>query len=236
MSSGQSLRNGSSVEPGLPNTRLMPNARKRPKVASLTVSAALAALADLRDDIGRRLPIGFSWASPWLLSEGGPPLDGLPREVKPMARAPRPGNRSGHFLPQPGYQRSRALLDGCRRIQGKVLAIASCDQLHTDRLSLMQRDRHDGAGQAEHVDRGNETQIVPEQFARALRADGVLARAGRRLHRGRRKHDREILEEQLPGPDMGVARRRGAHPAQQVERVGLRLDAAPGGMKIRRRQ
>src|SRR4051794_29439748 len=59
MSSGQSLRNGSSVEPGLPNTRLMPNARKRPKVASLTVSAALAVLADLRDDIGRRLPSGF---------------------------------------------------------------------------------------------------------------------------------------------------------------------------------
>src|SRR6185369_17709918 len=60
MSSGQSLRNGSSVEPGLPNTRLMPNARKRPKVASLTVSAALAVLADLRDDIGR-LPFEFSW-------------------------------------------------------------------------------------------------------------------------------------------------------------------------------
>ena len=34
-SSGQSLRNGSSVEPGLPNTRLMPNARNRPKVAVL---------------------------------------------------------------------------------------------------------------------------------------------------------------------------------------------------------
>ncbi len=37
MSSGQSLRNGSSVEPGLPNTFLMPHARSRPKVASLTV-------------------------------------------------------------------------------------------------------------------------------------------------------------------------------------------------------
>ena len=78
------------------------------------------------------------------------------------------GRGSGHLLPQPGYQRSRPLLDGRRRIQGEILAIASRDQLHTDRLSLMQRDRHDGAGQAEHIDRGNETQIVPEQLARAL--------------------------------------------------------------------
>src|SRR5438445_10898389 len=62
MSSGQSLRNGNSVEPGLPNTRLMPNARSRPKVASLTVGAALAVLADLRDDIGR-LPGMASWRS-----------------------------------------------------------------------------------------------------------------------------------------------------------------------------
>src|ERR1700719_3235655 len=37
MSSGQSLRNGNSVEPGLPNTLRMPNARNRPKVACLTV-------------------------------------------------------------------------------------------------------------------------------------------------------------------------------------------------------
>ena len=131
--------------------------------------------------------------------------------------------------------RSRALLDRRRRIEREVLAVASCNQLYADRLAFMQRYRHDGAGQAEHVDRGNETQIVPEQFARALRADGVLARAGRRLHRRRREHDREILEEQLPGPDMAVAGRRGAHPAQQIERVCLRLDAAPGGMEIRRR-
>jgi hypothetical protein len=51
MSSGQSLRNGSSVEPGLPNTFLMPNARSRSKVASLTVVEVLAAFAGLRDDI-----------------------------------------------------------------------------------------------------------------------------------------------------------------------------------------
>src|SRR5258705_8039722 len=55
MSSGQSLRNGSSVEPGLPNTRLMPNARSRPKVASLTVVVAVAGVAGLRGDI-RGLP------------------------------------------------------------------------------------------------------------------------------------------------------------------------------------
>src|SRR3954447_12914265 len=37
ISSGQSLRNGSSVEPGLPNTFLMPKARSSSKVACLTV-------------------------------------------------------------------------------------------------------------------------------------------------------------------------------------------------------
>src|SRR5690242_118112 len=83
---------------------------------------------------------------------------------------------SGHLLPQPGHQRSRSLLDCRRRIQCEVLAIASCDQLHADRLAFMQRYGHDGAGQAEHVDCGNETQVVPEQFARTLRADGILAR------------------------------------------------------------
>src|SRR5882762_11167885 len=50
MSSGQSLRNGNSVEPGLPNTFLMPNARNRPKVASLTVMDLL--FAELRDKAG----------------------------------------------------------------------------------------------------------------------------------------------------------------------------------------
>src|ERR1700740_534274 len=38
MSSGQSLRNGSSVEPGLPNTFLMPKPRNSSSVACLTVS------------------------------------------------------------------------------------------------------------------------------------------------------------------------------------------------------
>src|ERR1700754_3336597 len=90
MSSGQSLRNGSSVEPGLPNTRLMPNARSRLKVASLTVRAAAAGLADLRDDIGR-LPSGFSLGSA-IVRKGGsdPPVDGLLPEVK-LARAAGPG-------------------------------------------------------------------------------------------------------------------------------------------------
>src|SRR3569832_1010754 len=37
MSAGQSLRKGSSVEPGLPKTFLLPNARNRSKVACLTV-------------------------------------------------------------------------------------------------------------------------------------------------------------------------------------------------------
>src|ERR1700722_17378055 len=47
MSSGQSLRNGSSVEPGLPNTFLIPNARSRSSVACLTVVGLVAALAVL---------------------------------------------------------------------------------------------------------------------------------------------------------------------------------------------
>jgi hypothetical protein len=63
----------------------MPNARKRPKVASLTVGAALAVLADLRDDIGRRLLSGFSCVPPSLLGEDGSyqRLKGLLYEVKP---------------------------------------------------------------------------------------------------------------------------------------------------------
>src|SRR6266567_6018851 len=51
MSSGQSLKNGNSVEPGLPNTFLMPNARNRSSVACLTVSAEVVLLADLRDNV-----------------------------------------------------------------------------------------------------------------------------------------------------------------------------------------
>src|SRR5829696_410388 len=106
MSSGQSLRNGNSVEPGLPNTRLMPNARSRPKVASFTVMEVLAALAGLRDDIGRRLPSGFSCVPPWLLSEGGsnPRLDGMPYEVKPARenKGEAPGaSPSPHANPRP---------------------------------------------------------------------------------------------------------------------------------------
>src|SRR5262245_20553978 len=52
MSSGQSLRNGNSVEPGLPNTFLMPKARKRSKVACLTVMDVwVVVFVGLRDDI-----------------------------------------------------------------------------------------------------------------------------------------------------------------------------------------
>src|SRR5215471_13826796 len=40
ISSGQSLRNGNSVEPGLPNTVLMPKARKSSNAACLTVREA----------------------------------------------------------------------------------------------------------------------------------------------------------------------------------------------------
>src|SRR5579863_5423544 len=46
MSPGQSLRKGSSVEPGLPKTFLMPNARNRSKVACLTVRGVVFGLRD----------------------------------------------------------------------------------------------------------------------------------------------------------------------------------------------
>src|SRR5215472_7101170 len=49
MSSGQSERNGNSVEPGLPNTILMPKARRRSKVACLTVTVLVVSLVCLRD-------------------------------------------------------------------------------------------------------------------------------------------------------------------------------------------
>jgi hypothetical protein len=51
----------------------------------LTVGAALAVLADLRDDIGRRLLSGFSCVPPSLLGEDGSyqRLKGLLHEVKP---------------------------------------------------------------------------------------------------------------------------------------------------------
>src|SRR5712672_2127650 len=50
MSSGQSLRNGNSVEPGLPNTFLMPNARNRVSVASLTLLDLPAVFVGLGDN------------------------------------------------------------------------------------------------------------------------------------------------------------------------------------------
>src|ERR1700743_3418849 len=51
MSSGQSLRNGSSVEPGLPNTLRMPKARNRSNVACLTETDLAPALLCLLDTI-----------------------------------------------------------------------------------------------------------------------------------------------------------------------------------------
>ena len=48
--------------------------------------------------------------------------------------------------PQSGHQYSRSLLDCCRRIERQIFAIASRNQLHTDRLAFMQRYRHDDTG------------------------------------------------------------------------------------------
>ena len=172
----------------------MPNARSRPKVASLTV---------------RRGGSGFGWF------------------------AGRDGWAShANFSHNRGTSVS-ACFSIAAAASSEVLAIASCNQLHTDRLALMQRDRHDRARQTEHIDRGNETQIVPEQFTRALRADGILARARRRLHRRRRKYDREI-------PRNSCQARYGcfAPPWRASSPAGRAclpsLDAAPGGMEIGR--
>src|SRR5262245_15918858 len=74
MSSGQSARNGSSVEPGLPNTFLMPKARSRPKVASLTLTDLLVVLAGLRDDMSG-IP-GMSQSSLRGRNDGGGSNDG----------------------------------------------------------------------------------------------------------------------------------------------------------------
>src|SRR6185437_13063693 len=51
ISSGQSLRNGNSVEPGLPNTLRMPNSRNSASVACLTVIVRPADLAGLRVNV-----------------------------------------------------------------------------------------------------------------------------------------------------------------------------------------
>src|SRR5258708_18777244 len=63
MSSGQSLRKGSSVEPGLPNTLRIPNERSRSSVACLTVTDAPAALGDLRSNADVSLNQGVSAAT-----------------------------------------------------------------------------------------------------------------------------------------------------------------------------
>src|SRR5262245_11490322 len=73
-----------------------------------------------------------------------------------------PRARSADLLPEPVHKDASPFLDRGRCIQRKVLAIATRDQLHADRLAVMQRHRHHCAGQPEHVDRGDETDIVPE--------------------------------------------------------------------------
>lgn len=51
-----------------------------------------------------------------------------------------------HLLPQLAHQHAGALLDRRRRIQRKILPVASRDQLHADRSTLVQRDGDDCAG------------------------------------------------------------------------------------------
>src|SRR6266403_4864363 len=86
MSSGQSLRNGSSVEPGLPNTFLMPNARNRPKVASLTVTDLLLALDFSRGKASH--PVRVVFASPVGRGRRVAPGEGLSPNDRPYPLTP----------------------------------------------------------------------------------------------------------------------------------------------------
>src|SRR6266704_607134 len=77
MSSGQSLRNGNSVEPGLPNTFRIPNARNRLSVACFTLTDASVLVAGLRDN-------GVSLG---LLEMSHPSLRGAKRRSNPSSAA-----------------------------------------------------------------------------------------------------------------------------------------------------
>ena len=96
----------------------------------------------------------------------------------------------------------------------------------------MDRDRHDGAGQAEHVDGGDEADLVVEEFEDAILADRVFTRAGRRLHGRRRENDGIGLEEHLPAADVAVAISGGAHEAFTVENIRALAHAGPGDLEI----
>src|ERR1700712_3320170 len=71
MSSGQSARNGNSVEPGLPNTFAMPKARNRSSVASLTVTDVAVDLVGLRDNADSSTARAARLPSPLPLGEVG---------------------------------------------------------------------------------------------------------------------------------------------------------------------
>src|SRR3954447_12328695 len=131
MSSGQSLRNGSSVEPGLPNTRLMPNARKRPKVASCTVSAALEVLADLRDDIGRRSH-QVSCVPPSLLGEDG----AIHVSMDCFTKSSRPAktNKEAPRASPPFSSEHATVLDPCTRMRSYFwMQVSAVSLVHSSR-------------------------------------------------------------------------------------------------------
>src|ERR1700737_4577067 len=83
MSSGQSLRKGNSVDPGLPNTLRIPNARNRSSVACLTLTDAPAVLAELRGNADVSLKRGDCAAT--LSPNGG----GLHRRLTCRIRRPQ---------------------------------------------------------------------------------------------------------------------------------------------------
>src|SRR6516162_10506033 len=132
MSSGQSERNGSSVEPGLPNTFLMPKARNRSKVACLTVRGlvvcdffckinrpSLSAQASPRPACGERSDRIVRCDPGEGGCQRGSPCGKFPHPNPP----PRPGRGSGPISwPQRTSPRRRALHRGLAvRVRGPQL-------------------------------------------------------------------------------------------------------------------
>src|ERR1700721_2967109 len=88
MSSAQSERNGNSVEPGLPNTFLMPNARNRSSVACLTVTDLVLAWVFSRAKASHSLRDGVCFTSPIGRGRRVAPGEGLRTKDRPYPLTP----------------------------------------------------------------------------------------------------------------------------------------------------
>src|SRR5450631_573149 len=121
MSLGQSLRNGNSVEPGLPKTRLMPNARSRSKVACLTVVEGLAVLAGIRDKATRSQKPSFA------RSHRVPPSAG------PMTGFATKQSRASYAVLDCFASLAMTMLPNCRPLHGRLAFRVRRPQLHAGR-------------------------------------------------------------------------------------------------------